>query len=236
MLQQAQNTLSDFFALFYPRTCLACSRALLRNEEVLCRSCETDLPQTNHISDPHNVLLKRFTGRIPLQGAAAFYQFRKDGPVQELLHNLKYKGRQEIGKAVGEAFAARMKEPNSIITGIDLVVPVPLHWKKERKRGYNQCSAFAQSLAEGLGVKSTLTALERIHENISQTTQSRFDRYGNVAEIFAVKDEAQLQGKHVLLVDDVVTTGATAEACLQTILKVKDTKVSFAAIAAAARY
>ncbi|MFN8285236.1 MAG: phosphoribosyltransferase family protein [Chitinophagales bacterium] len=236
MATLAQTLIADVIALFYPRTCICCRQALLKQEEFICRNCEADLPQTNNIVDSENALTKRFTGRIPLQGAAAFYQFRKEGPVQELLHNLKYKGRQEIGKAIGELFGTRMSEPASVIKNVDLVVPVPLHWKKERKRGYNQCSTFATAIAESIGTKVSFTALERVHENISQTTQSRFDRYNNVAEIFAVKEEKQLAGKHILLVDDVVTTGATAEACLKTILTVNNTRVSFAAIAAAARY
>jgi ComF family protein len=110
---------------------------------------------------------------------------------------------------------------------------VPLHWKKQNLRGYNQCQPFAEGLSRVLQVPVSHTALERTHENISQTKKNRFDRWGNVAEIFAVKDAQQLQGKHILLVDDVVTTGATAEACLQTILTVPDTSVSFVAIAAA---
>ena len=114
-------------------------------------------------------------------------------------------------------------------------MPVPLHWKKLKVRGYNQCDPFAKGLSEAMNVPWSSTALVRTHENISQTKKKRFDRFGNVAEIFSVIDEEQLKDKHILLVDDVVTTGATAEACLQTILKISGTRASFVSIAAASR-
>ncbi|MCW5908067.1 MAG: ComF family protein [Chitinophagales bacterium] len=235
MLTIARQYLTDFFNLFYPNICLTCSNALLKGEMVLCFRCENELPQTDHCFEAENKLVKRFWGRVPLQGAVALYHFTKGGAIQHLLHSLKYKGRKDAGEYCGKLLGRKLRQPNSIIKNVDLIVPVPLHWKKQQLRGYNQCEPFAKALADTINVPYSFTALQRTHENVSQTRKTRFDRWGNVAEIFSVKDTAQLQGKHILLVDDVVTTGATAEACIQTILQVPNTKVSFAAIAAAAR-
>ena len=227
--------LTDLFDLFYPHVCLACSQKLLQGEEVICFKCESELPQTEHWNDLNNALAKRFWGRVELQGVAALLQFQKGANVQHLLHQLKYRGRQDVGEYIGKKMGELFIQEQSVIKNIDIVVPVPLHWKKLKIRGYNQCEIFAGSIAAVLDVPVSSTALERVHENISQTKVNRFDRYSNVAEIFAVADVEQLKGKHVLLVDDVVTTGATAEACLNTILSVPDTRVSFAAMAVALR-
>ena len=233
MLSFAKEYAIDLFDLFYPNVCLTCSRKLLKGENVICFRCENELPKTNHWNNLENHLMKRFWGRVTLQGAAAFFRFQKGGSVQQLLHQLKYRNQKEVGEYIGKMFGHKLKEEDSIIKDIDLIVPVPLHWKKLKLRGYNQCDPFAQGLSQVMNVPWSSTSLERIHENISQTKKKRFDRYGNVAEIFSIKDEKQLKGKHILLVDDVVTTGATAEACLQTILKISDIKASFVAIAAA---
>jgi len=235
MLSLIKNYASDLFGLFYPDICLACSRKLLKGENAICFRCVGELPQTEYWLNADNKLMNRFKGRVELQSAAALFYFKQDGPVQHLLHQLKYRNRQEVGEFIGKIFGTKLKEENSVIKNIDLIVPVPLHWKKLKLRGYNQCDPFAQGLSEVMNIPWSSTAIERTHENISQTKKKRFDRYGNVAEIFSVCDEQQLKDKHVLLVDDVVTTGATAEACLQTILKTSGTKASFASIAAASR-
>lgn len=235
MLNFVKEYASDLFGLFYPSICLACSQKLLKGESTICFRCQNELPLTENWINADNKLMKRFTGRIELQSAAAFLQFRKEGPVQHLLHQLKYRNQKEVGELIGKMFGARLKEDGSIIKNVDLIVPVPLHWKKLKLRGYNQCDPFAQGLSEAMNVPWSSTAIERTHENISQTKKKRFDRYGNVSDIFSVIDAEQLKGKHILLVDDVVTTGATAEACLQTILKTQGTKASFASIAAASR-
>jgi ComF family protein len=235
MLSLVKEYAADLFGLFYPNICLACSQKLLKSEIAICFRCQAGLPQTEHWLYADNKLVNRFRGRVELQSAAALFHFRKDGPVQHLLHQLKYRNQKEIGELIGKMFGAKLKEENSIIKNIDLIVPVPLHWKKLKLRGYNQCDPFAQGLSESMNIPWSSTALERTHENISQTKKKRFDRFGNVAEIFSVVDAEQLKDKHILLVDDVVTTGATAEACLQTILKISGTKASFASIAAASR-
>lgn len=235
MLSLIRQYATDLFDLFYPNICLACSQKLLKNETVICFHCESDLPQTNHYSNAKNNLMKRFSGRVTLNAAVALYTFNKGSSVQHLLHQLKYRGRKDVGEHIGKILGNKLNLEDAIIKNIDLIIPVPLHWKKLKSRGYNQCDPFAQGLSETLNVPFITDAVERIHENISQTKKKRFDRWGNVAEIFSIKDKLQLTGKHILLVDDVVTTGATAEACLQTILTIPGTKVSFAAIAAATK-
>jgi len=235
MLDIAKEYLTDFFDLLYPNVCLACSQKLLRGEEIICFKCENELPQTNHWNDAENALVIRFWGRVELNGAAALFQFQKGEHIQHLLHQLKYRGRKDVGVYAGRRLGHLLSQQGAVIKDVDLVVPVPLHWKKLKKRGYNQCDPFAKSLAETLSVPWSFDALERIHENVSQTQIRRFDRWGNVSEIFAVSNTSELKNKHVLLVDDVVTTGATAEACLKTIQSVENTKVSFAAIAVALR-
>jgi len=227
--------LSDFIELFYPDVCLACAEKLLKGESVICYKCNNTLPKTDHWHDSENPMAKRFWGRVDLQGAAALFEFQKGEHVQHLLHQLKYRGRQDVGEYLGKMLGRSMLHSRSVIKDIDLVVPVPLHFKKQQVRGYNQCDSIAKGISETMGVKWTDTALERVQQNVSQTKKNRFDRWANVADIFAVRDAGQLKNKHILLVDDVMTTGATAEACLQTILTVPGTRVSFVAVAVALR-
>ena len=233
MLTVVNEYLTNLFDLFYPHVCVACSQKLLGDEEVICFKCENELPKANHWNDIENPLMKRFWGRVDLQAAAALFQFQKGSAIQHMLHQLKYKGRRDVGTYLGKTLGDLMQQNEAIIKDVDLVLPVPLHRKKLKQRGYNQCDSFAESLAGVLNVPWSSSALIRVNENVSQTKKNRFDRYSNVAEIFAVKDAERLKGKHILLVDDVVTTGATAEACMHTILQVADTKVNFAAMAVA---
>ncbi|MFN8321940.1 MAG: hypothetical protein U0T74_04730 [Chitinophagales bacterium] len=138
-----------------------------------------------------------------------------------------------MGIYLGKLLGHKLIQPNSIFKDIDLVVPEPLHWKKLKARGYNQCNSIATGISVSLNTPCSLNALNRHHENISQTKKKRFDRWENVEDIFSVTNPAQLTGKHILLVDDVVTTGATSETCMQTILQVPGTRVSFVSLATA---
>lgn len=219
--------LSDVFELFYPNVCVACSEKLIKGETVLCYICRKELPRNEYWNDAENPMAKRFWGRIDLQGAAAMFKFQKDGDVQRILHHLKYYGRQDAGEMIGRMLGGLILQPGSVIKNVDIIIPVPLHWKRLKQRGYNQCDPIAKGIADTIGVPWTNTALERVQENISQTGKNRFDRWYNVSEIFAVKDAEQLKNKHVLLVDDVMTTGATAEACLQKIVAIEGVRVSF---------
>jgi ComF family protein len=226
---------ADVFDLFFPNICAACSQKLLSAETTICFRCENELPKTDHWQNFDNPLVKRFWGRINLQGASALYHFHKGSEVQHLLHQLKYKGRKDIGEFAGNKVGHQLQHSKSIIPKPDIILSVPLHWKKLKTRGYNQCDPFAQGIAQVLDIPFVSDVLVRIQENISQTKKKRFDRWSNVSQIFAVDKPELLRGKRILLVDDVVTTGATAEACLTTILAVPNTTASFAAIAIASR-
>jgi len=223
----------DLVELFYPNVCLACSEKLMKGEAVLCHVCRRQLPVGEYWNDAENPMAKRFWGRVEVQGVAALFKFQKDGDVQQLLHQLKYYGRQDAGEFIGKMMGSLMLQPGSVIKEVDIIVPVPLHWTRMRSRGYNQCDSIAKGISETIQVPWAADALERVQENITQTGKNRFDRWYNVAEIFAVRDAEQLKNKHVLLVDDVMTTGATAEACLQKIAAVEGVRVSFVAAATA---
>jgi len=235
MLQFLKQTTSDLLHLLYPNNCVTCSNALIGYENILCSKCESELPHTNFWQHADNPMAQRFWGRVPLKGAAALYWFQKKDGVQQLIHQLKYKGKTDVGNYIGNKMAFALKSDNCIIPTPDLIIPVPLHWKKEKVRGYNQCSFIAQGIAEKTGWPVAYNVLERVLEKESQTKQKRFDRYGNVSNIFKLNSAVNLSDKHILLVDDVVTTGATAEACIQTLLQHPNIEVSFVAAAMAAR-
>jgi ComF family protein len=224
--------LKDFFSLLYPQFCLACEQNLEGGEEVICTTCRFDLPKTDLHKTSNNILAKRFWGKINLTHALAYLYFSKQGKVQELVHNLKYSGHQEIGEKLGKWYGYELAEAD-FGKEFDLIIPVPLHKNKLKKRGYNQCDTFAQSLSLTLSVPFSSTTLKRITATQTQTDKSRFLRWKNVEEIFVVANESEISGKRVLLVDDVVTTGATLESCGHVLLSKGAKGVSIACIAMA---
>ena len=223
---------NHFLELFYPRLCLACTDAVPPKSELFCLQCQFKLPKTNLHLTKENALTERFWGRLPLVSGAALYYFIKGGRTQQLIHNLKYTGKRQIGLEVGKWYAEELKEV-AWFQSVDLIVPVPLHPKKERLRGYNQSDYFAQGLSEGLKRPTLKTGLKRLSFTSTQTKKSKLDRFENVLRAFAVSNPEHLKGKHILLVDDVITTGATLEACGLRILEVPDTKLSILSIALA---
>ncbi|MFN7013126.1 MAG: ComF family protein [Bacteroidia bacterium] len=223
--------LSDFIALIFPESCAACHQTLLKNEETLCTSCILNLPKTNYWKTKDNPVNKIFWGRIPVENACSFYQFTKGGKVQQLLHQLKYKGNKNVGLLTGKLFGTELK--NSPYIEVDAIIPVPLHLSKITKRGYNQSEVIALGLSETMQKPVKTNWLIRKYDSETQTKKSRFKRWENVKEIFATENENEFEGKHILIVDDVVTTGATIEACAQLLIKVKDVKISIVALASA---
>ncbi|MDZ4205365.1 MAG: phosphoribosyltransferase family protein [Bacteroidales bacterium] len=219
----------DFISLFYPKICHACGNSLYRNEEVICTFCRYHLPKTNFHLDQDNMLAKVFWGRVRLENTIAMYFFTKAGKVQHLLHQLKYKNKPEIGVFLGNLYGLELikHEP---FTSINMVIPVPLHPKKQRKRGYNQSEQFAIGLAQTMNIPVESRLLIRTHASETQTRKSRFSRWQNVSEIFAVTNPSAISGKHILLVDDVITTGATIEACAAKLYETENVKVSAASI------
>ncbi len=222
--------LGDFFSLFYPELCQACGEPLMKGEEVICTLCHFHLPKTWFHHDQDNQLTRSFWGRVYLNAAAAFLYFQKGSRVQQLLHRLKYEGHKEIGIYIGKVYGLElMKSP--WFRNADVIIPVPLHIKKLRKRGYNQSEMFAEGLAQTMDAKLETGCLYRVVHSSTQTRKSRFQRWENVEDIFRIRHPEKLQGKHILIVDDVITTGATIESCAQALMTVPGVKVSAVAIA-----
>ena len=227
-----KSMFADFLSLIYPELCYACGEGLLNQEKCLCTFCKYHLPKTNYHTYENNPISKLFWGRVQIHSAAAYYHFEKGGKVQALIHQLKYKGHQDIGAALGNSFGKDLKN-SKLYEGVDVVIPVPLHPKRLKQRGYNQSDSFARGLAEGFGVQCATDKLCRIVNTTSQTYRSRFDRWANMHSVFGIRSPDYFDGAHVLLADDVITTGSTLEACAQVLHLIPNVKVSIAAIASA---
>ncbi len=222
--------LNDFFSLIYPKICVACGKSLFKKEYCICTYCTYHLSKTNYHLLTNNPIEKIFWGRVNIYSAASYYNFGKGGKVQHLIHQLKYKGQKDIGVTIGTLYGHELRKSEKF-KSIDAIIPVPLHPKKQKKRGYNQSDFFAEGLSKSMKVQTDFISLFRAYESETQTKKSRFNRWKNVESIFQIKNAEALKGKHILLVDDVITTGATIEACAQALLTIPDTKVSVATIA-----
>jgi len=226
------GAIKDFIRLIFPVTCAACSEVLVNNERVICMSCNYTLPRTNFHYDQNNPVARIFWGRVRIENATAFYYFNKGSRFRHLVHELKYNGRKDIGIELGRIFGYELKVIEEFHK-IDLVIPVPLHRKKQKRRGFNQSEYIARGISEALCKPLDVKSFIRSVHSSTQTRKSRYDRWLNVEGIFKVTNQQVLNGKHILIVDDVITTGATLEACATEILKVEGTKVSVAALGVA---
>ncbi|MEM1122036.1 MAG: phosphoribosyltransferase family protein [Bacteroidota bacterium] len=224
--------LHNLFDLFFPNLCLACGENPLHGQEIFCTTCHRSLPVTNMHQMSENRFTDRFFGRIYLQAGAAIYHFHEGSSVQQLIHQLKYYGKARIGIKLGELYGKQLHQ-SKYFQEIDVIVPVPLHPVKERKRGYNQSDQFALGLSNAMQKPWLKHGLKRTKYGKSQTRKNQLERYENVMTSFAVEQSEKLVGKHILLVDDVLTTGATMEACASQLLTIPDTKISMATIAIA---
>lgn len=222
--------LKDLFAVFFPEACLCCGEYLADNENVICLICRHDLPLTNFSFEKNNLIEKSFYGRIPLENATSLFYFFKKGTIQHLIHELKYNKQQQAGTLIGDWLGEELIESGRF-KNVDCIIPVPLHRKKLKKRGYNQVTTFGESLAKKLTVPYYENILIRVSSTKTQTKKLRIDRWKNVQELFFVQNNFALENKHILLIDDVITTGATLEACYNALSKTKKLKISIACMA-----
>jgi len=220
----------NFIELFYPRICYACGGSLHAHEEIVCAICLHQLPKTNFYIQAENPLTEALWGRVPLEHVSAMLYFHKGNKVQNLIHHLKYKGQKEIGHYLGMIDGKDLLK-SSFYQKVDVIVPVPLHPKKKRKRGYNQSEIIAQGIAEILKKPVDTKTLVKTIASESQTRKSRLNRWLNVKEVFSVSDKNCLKDKHILLVDDVFTTGATCDACATQLMEIPGVKISVVTIA-----
>jgi ComF family protein len=218
--------------LFFPKVCAGCHTLLMTNEFVICTHCRHELPLTQYHLDTNNEAVKKFYGKIEIQHVSAFLYFNKKGIVQELIHNLKYKGHEEIGFVLGNWYIEDLKRLNLEIP-FDVVIPVPLHKRKFKERGYNQVTTFGKALAEGLNVAFDDAVLYRKKYSKTQSKKNLLGRSENIEKIFDVKFSEENHNKHFLIVDDVLTTGATLEACSRALLKIPGAKISIVCMAMA---
>ncbi|MEE4177470.1 MAG: phosphoribosyltransferase family protein [Bacteroides sp.] len=224
--------LKEFFSLFFPRICPACSESLVAKGSLLCTACQAQLPFAHLAKEKENLMTQLFWGRVPIETGAPLFYFSKGSKVQHLIHRFKYQGYREIGPYLGRLHGQELKR-SPHYQELDMVVPVPLHPRKERRRGYNQSVLFGLGLAESLEIPLVENRLLRIVPTASQTRKTRFRRWENVESVFHIPDLSVFENKHVLLVDDVVTTGSTLEACCQKLQEARGVKIYLATIALA---
>jgi ComF family protein len=223
----------DFISLFFPKYCLGCDNALVKGENMICTLCMLEMPQTDYHKSSENPLSRRLSYRIPVKHAMALFKFSKNGRVQHLLHQLKYRNHPEIGVMLGQFYGDKMRTESGVTYDADLIVPIPLHPARKRKRGYNQSAKFAEGLSERLEIPFTDDLLERRIKTETQTRKTKLNRWENISGVFGLKVPDSIKGKKVLLVDDVITTGSTLEACSQVLLDQGCRELNIACIAEA---
>ena len=224
--------LKSIINLFFPKVCYACHNLLNDNEDTICMNCRHDLPITNFHFDNNDSVAKVLYGRAKIENGTALFRFEKKGNVQRLIHNLKYKDHEHIGFVLGHWLGGELKTLESY-KNIDVVIPVPLHKNKLKKRGYNQVALFGQQVAEALNADYLDDVLVKVTNTKSQVNKKRLARWTNSDELFTLKNIEAIDNKHILVVDDIITTGATLEACISVLNQAKNIKISIATMAIA---
>jgi ComF family protein len=197
---------------------------------MVCNHCYVTLPKSNFHTEENSELERVFAGRVPLVKAGSYYLFEKSGKVQKLLHSIKYKSNKALAEQLGEWYAQSLKECNEIANA-DIIIPVPLHPKKQKQRGFNQSEEFAKGLSKEFNIPLNTTNLIRNAYTETQTRKRKFERWENVKDKFELKDPDALTNKTVVLVDDVITTGATIDACYEALSKAKGIKINVLSLA-----
>lgn len=223
--------INDFLQFFFPELCIACHHLLTAEEKVLCTSCLYHLPRTDFHKFLDNPVSQLFWGRVKIEASASWFYYFKGSAYQSIIHKLKYNGRKDIGIELGRIFASEIL--TSDVCSVDLLIPVPLHPRKLKSRGYNQSEMIAKGMADIMNKEMLNNVLIKTSFTETQTRKSRFDRYLNIEGKFKVINEEKIQNKHILLIDDVITTGATIESCAVALLKVNGVKLSVASLAVA---
>lgn len=227
---------SDFVDLLFPTLCLGCSRSLGANEKILCIRCRINLPETGQHREPYDEsLLNKFGGKVPIRFVASYVYFSKGSIVQKLIHQIKYRGHKEAAKEIANWYGYQLQTESSLLAGTDMLIGVPLHKSRLNQRGFNQADMIAEGLSEILGIPARKDVLIRKQFRGSQTRKSRLERWENVKTVFAVKKPEDIKGKHIVVVDDVLTTGATIEACAFKLLEAGCESVGVLTIAATHR-
>ena len=227
-----QALLRNFVGILFPNTCLICNENLMQGESQICLHCFNNIPRTNFHKVKDNEVEKRFWGKADIYKATAFFYYSKGSSFQQLLHELKYKGNYEIGVVAGKFAAIDLLE-NGYFNDVDLLIPIPLHRKKFLKRGYNQSEKIALGMGELLEKPVDTRLLQRMKNTDTQTKKSVFERYENTSGVFELLNSDSLGNKHVLLVDDVLTTGSTIEAAVLAFGQCKNIKISVFTLAMA---
>lgn len=220
--------ISDLIDLIFPRTCLVCGELLSPQEKDICINCLSTLPKIEKIH--LDEIEKSFWGKVEIERATSFMYYHKNSPYNNLIHRLKYKNRPDTGERLAFLAAKEIAE-SGFFDGIDAIVPLPLSKRKMRQRGYNQCDYIAKGLSRATGIPVIKNAVKRLKSNETQTHKSRDERWQNVEGIFALSDATLLEGKHILLIDDILTTGATLASCAKSIQEGCQCKISIFTLA-----
>lgn len=218
--------------IIYPNLCVSCDAHFSKGETLLCTSCKAQLPLLEYHLLKDNPLLLKFEGRIPIEMAYAYLSFHKTNMAQNLIHQLKYQRQKQIGIELGRWFGYSILD-HLRNSGVQTILPVPIHKQKLKKRGFNQSNCIAKGIAEATNIPAQYKILKRKSKTATQTRKSRQERIENVQTVFGIRDQALIKDKHVLLIDDVITTGATMEACGELVLKAGASKISVAALTVA---
>ena len=227
-----KDWLGSFLSLLFPRCCVVCGGPLARGEECLCTMCNINLPRTDYHLRKDNPVEKMFWGKIPLERATSFFFYRKGSDFRHILHHLKYGGQKDIGAIMGRYMAAELLE-SGFFEGVDVILPVPLHKKKQQIRGYNQSEWIARGIAAVTGISIDTESVVRQKNTDTQTRKSSFERWENVEGIFQLYHAESLAGKHILIVDDVLTTGATTVECASCLAEIEGIRISILTLAMA---
>jgi ComF family protein len=229
------NPLTELVNLFYPNSCLLCRQPLVEGERFICLHCHCNIPKTNYHIHKGNPARDLFAGYSQVNEVTSYLFFEKDGATQKLIHTLKYKGNKELAAYLGRTAACELKT-SGMYASIDTILPIPLHPKKEKRRGYNQSAWIAKGIASIYGCDIDTGRLKRTINTESQTLKPVYDRHVNVENIFFLTEPEYFFGKHVLLIDDVITTGATVSSCIDALLDVPEIQISIFSLAIAREY